>query len=130
MHGGWWVWLQTLFVASVGAPVVEETMFRGVLYRHLRDALGGLGTAASIAVSATLISFLFAVIHPQGVLATTGAAAGKFVGPDGVTATVARPASGAAPRAVTRVGNERCRACREARRGRARRARSTSELAG
>jgi MFS family permease len=29
--------------------------------------------------------------HPQGTLATTGASAGKFVGPDGVTATVAQP---------------------------------------
>jgi hypothetical protein len=29
--------------------------------------------------------------HPQGVLATTGASAGKFVGADGVTATVAQP---------------------------------------
>lgn len=29
--------------------------------------------------------------HPQGVLATTGAAAGRFVGPDGITPTVAEP---------------------------------------
>ena len=29
--------------------------------------------------------------HPQGTLATTGASAGKFVGADGVTATVAQP---------------------------------------
>ena len=29
--------------------------------------------------------------HPQGTLATSGAAAGKFVGADGVTPTVAQP---------------------------------------
>jgi membrane protease YdiL (CAAX protease family) len=45
-----WLWVQVFLVASVAAPVVEETMFRGVLYRHLREATGR------------------AVIHPQGLL--------------------------------------------------------------
>ena len=52
--------------AAVAAPIVEETMFRGVLYRHLRSATGHLGTGLSILVSGTLNGFLFAAIHPQG----------------------------------------------------------------
>ena len=68
-NAGWWVWLEVLFVASVVAPIVEETMFRGVLYRHLRTASSGLRPALSVFFSALAASFLFAVIHPQGVLA-------------------------------------------------------------
>jgi membrane protease YdiL (CAAX protease family) len=68
LHAGWWVRLQVILVAAVFAPIVEETMFRGVLYRHLRDALGHFGTFVSIALSATLTSFVFAIIHPQGLL--------------------------------------------------------------
>jgi membrane protease YdiL (CAAX protease family) len=66
---GWWVWLEVLFVASVVAPIVEETMFRGLLYRYLREASFGLRPALSVCFSALVVSFLFAVIHPQGVLA-------------------------------------------------------------
>jgi membrane protease YdiL (CAAX protease family) len=62
----WWARLQVLVLASVIAPVVEETMFRGVLYRHLREASAGLGLIVSVLFSALLVSFLFAVIHPQG----------------------------------------------------------------
>jgi membrane protease YdiL (CAAX protease family) len=68
-RGGWVVWLEVLFVASIVAPIVEETMFRGVLYRHLREATRGLQPIWSVAVSVLLVSFLFAVIHPQGFLA-------------------------------------------------------------
>jgi membrane protease YdiL (CAAX protease family) len=68
-QAGWWVWLEVLFVASVVAPIVEETMFRGVLYRHLRTASGGWRPALSVLFSAVVVSFLFAVIHPQGILA-------------------------------------------------------------
>jgi membrane protease YdiL (CAAX protease family) len=67
--GNWATRLQLLFVASVAAPIVEETMFRGVLYRHLRDATWGWGRLASIFVSVLLTSFIFAVIHPQGLVA-------------------------------------------------------------
>jgi membrane protease YdiL (CAAX protease family) len=63
-----WTWLQILFVAAVAAPVVEEVMFRGVLYRHLREASGRLGWAGSVLVSAAATGFVFAIIHPQGVL--------------------------------------------------------------
>ncbi len=66
---GWWVWLEVLFVASVVAPIVEETMFRGVLYRHLRAASAAWQPALSVLFSAVVVSFLFAVIHPQGFLA-------------------------------------------------------------
>ncbi|MHC4989593.1 MAG: CPBP family glutamic-type intramembrane protease, partial [Planctomycetota bacterium] len=62
----WWPKIQVLFLASVAAPIVEETMFRGVLYRHLRDATRSLGAAVSIVLSATIGSFVFAIIHPQG----------------------------------------------------------------
>jgi membrane protease YdiL (CAAX protease family) len=68
-HAGWWVWLEVLFVASIVAPIVEETMFRGVLYRHLRTASSGWWPALSVLFSALVVSFCFAVIHPQGFLA-------------------------------------------------------------
>ncbi|HEY7153017.1 MAG TPA: CPBP family intramembrane glutamic endopeptidase [Gemmataceae bacterium] len=67
-NAGWWVWLEVLFLAGVVAPVVEETMFRGVLYRYLREASAGLRPALSVCFSALVVSFLFAVIHPQGFL--------------------------------------------------------------
>ncbi len=68
-RAGWWVWVEVLFVASVVAPIVEETMFRGVLYRYLREASSRLRPAMSVVFSALVVSFLFAVIHPQGFLA-------------------------------------------------------------
>jgi membrane protease YdiL (CAAX protease family) len=62
----WQVLLQLLLLASVMAPLVEETMFRGLLYRHLREATGRWGRPLSILASALVVSFVFAVIHPQG----------------------------------------------------------------
>jgi membrane protease YdiL (CAAX protease family) len=62
----WGARLQVLLLASVIAPIVEETMFRGVLYRHLREASARFGFVLSFLFSATLVSFVFAVIHPQG----------------------------------------------------------------
>jgi membrane protease YdiL (CAAX protease family) len=67
--GDWLIKLQVLFLASVVAPIVEEIMFRGVLYRHLRDGTGQLGFALSLFLSGTVTSFIFAVIHPQDPLA-------------------------------------------------------------
>ena len=64
--GSWWSILQLYLVASVAAPVVEETMFRGVLYRHLRDASRSMGTIASVLLSGVVSGFIFAAIHPQG----------------------------------------------------------------
>jgi membrane protease YdiL (CAAX protease family) len=58
-----------IVLASLVAPIVEETMFRGVLYRHLREATARFGGALSFIISAAVVSFLFAVIHPQGIIA-------------------------------------------------------------
>lgn len=55
-------------VACIAAPIVEETMFRGVLYRHLRDWTGRWHRVASVLLSASLNAFIFASIHPQGVM--------------------------------------------------------------
>jgi membrane protease YdiL (CAAX protease family) len=46
-------------VASVWAPVMEETFFRGALFHHLRTRWGWWP-------SALLVSLIFAAIHPQG----------------------------------------------------------------
>jgi membrane protease YdiL (CAAX protease family) len=61
--------VMVLILASVAAPIVEETMFRGVLYRHLRDATGRLAPVLSVLASATIGGFIFAIIHPQGLVA-------------------------------------------------------------
>lgn len=58
-----------LLVASVVAPLVEETVFRGVLHRHLRDATRRWGSGIGFLLSSLLGGGLFAVIHPQGLLA-------------------------------------------------------------
>jgi membrane protease YdiL (CAAX protease family) len=68
-HPDWRLLIQVVILASVLAPLVEETMFRGALYRHLRNATARMGRAGSFLVSALVVSFIFAVIHPQGILA-------------------------------------------------------------
>lgn len=67
-HPDWLDLLLTFFLASVVAPIVEETMFRGFLHRHLREVcftrrplVGGVCTALTVNV-------LFAAVHPQGPL--------------------------------------------------------------
>jgi membrane protease YdiL (CAAX protease family) len=79
LTGNWWSRLQILFAASVGAPIVEETMFRGVLYRHLREATCNLSYPLSVFLSACVVSFVFAVIHPQGFLGVPPLMALAFV---------------------------------------------------
>ena len=64
--GDWWLILQVMILAAIVAPLVEETVFRGALYRHLRDATGRIGLALSFIISAGVSSLLFAAIHPQG----------------------------------------------------------------
>lgn len=64
--GGIWVKIQILALACVAAPVVEETMFRGVFYRHLRDLSRTMGFLGSVVLSAVVNAFIFAAIHPQG----------------------------------------------------------------
>jgi membrane protease YdiL (CAAX protease family) len=65
----WWVRFQIVFAAAVEAPLVEETMFRGVFYRHLREATLGWRVALSVLVSGLVSGFVFAVVHPQGLIA-------------------------------------------------------------
>ena len=65
-NGGWHVRILLVTLAAVAAPIVEETMFRGVLYRQLRTSSNKFGIALSIVCSVLLTSFLFAAIHPQG----------------------------------------------------------------
>jgi membrane protease YdiL (CAAX protease family) len=49
-----------LFVlACILAPIAEETMFRGMLFSHLRARHGWW-------ISAIFVSLIFAAIHPQG----------------------------------------------------------------
>jgi membrane protease YdiL (CAAX protease family) len=69
MTGNWFSCVQIVIIAAILAPLVEETMFRGVLYRHLREASARLGVTLSVILSALVVSFVFAVIHPQGLLA-------------------------------------------------------------
>lgn len=65
----WWLKVQVLIIGSLIAPLVEEIMFRGVLHRHLREATARMGFFLSFVLSGTVVSFVFAVIHPQGLLA-------------------------------------------------------------
>lgn len=51
--------LQLFVLAAVWAPLVEETMFRGALYHHLRAHFAW-------PVAAALVAVLFAAVHPQG----------------------------------------------------------------
>ena len=67
-HASWWDMAQILFVAAVCAPIVEETMFRGVLYRHLRELGMKWPRVVRVIFSAVAVSFVFAVIHPQGII--------------------------------------------------------------
>ncbi|MEO0445754.1 MAG: CPBP family intramembrane glutamic endopeptidase [Verrucomicrobiota bacterium] len=50
------------FLASVMAPLTEEIMFRGALYRSLRGWFPVWGALL-------LMAFLFAAVHPQGIFA-------------------------------------------------------------
>ncbi|MEM1182469.1 MAG: type II CAAX endopeptidase family protein [Acidobacteriota bacterium] len=55
-------WLELALVVSVAvlwAPVVEESLFRGVFYHYLRGRSGPV-------LSALVVSLAFAAIHPQG----------------------------------------------------------------
>lgn len=60
-NGGGWRLAPIIATAVIGAPLIEELMFRGFLYRALRSRVGA---AASIVIS----GFFFAGIHPQGIL--------------------------------------------------------------
>ncbi len=57
-------------VASVAAPIVEEIVFRGVLYGHMRSVVTPRIRWLSILASAVISSAVFAAVHPQGLLFT------------------------------------------------------------
>jgi membrane protease YdiL (CAAX protease family) len=56
---GAWAIIQLYLLASVFAPLVEETMFRGALFNHLRQWQDWF-------LSAVFSSIIFAALHPQG----------------------------------------------------------------
>ena len=62
------IWIGVFLAACVAAPIVEETMFRGVFYRHLRERSITWHRVVSVAVAAVINGVIFAAIHPQGVL--------------------------------------------------------------
>lgn len=66
LRGSWSVRLQFVLIA-IFAAVPEEIMFRGVMYRHLREVGTRFGHTGSIIFAMLVTSFVFAAIHPQGV---------------------------------------------------------------
>jgi membrane protease YdiL (CAAX protease family) len=68
-QGNTWAIITVMVLACLAAPVVEETMFRGVLYRHLRESSRWAGHWLSVLFSAAWNALIFAAIHPQGLLA-------------------------------------------------------------
>jgi membrane protease YdiL (CAAX protease family) len=66
--------IAVLVLAAIVAPIVEETLFRGVFYRHLRDATRPMGVF-SVIFSALVVNTIFAIIHPQGLIAAPALAA-------------------------------------------------------
>ncbi|MBX7165586.1 MAG: CPBP family intramembrane metalloprotease [Pirellulales bacterium] len=68
VQSGWGARVQLMILACVMAPLVEETFYRGVLFRHLRELTGRWQVTMSV-VAATLINaVMFAAVHPQGLL--------------------------------------------------------------
>ena len=79
----------------VGAAIVLGTPFF-VFFGRLSDRIGRkpiiLGGCLIAAISYyPIYNLMTQFAHPQGVLATTGKSAGRFVAADGVTPTVAQP---------------------------------------
>lgn len=68
-NGQWWNMLYIVLMACIAAPIVEETMFRGVLYRHLRELSRDWARWGSVIFSAIFNGLIFAAIHPQGFIA-------------------------------------------------------------
>ena len=72
LQGDWKVLAMVLLMACVAAPIVEETMFRGVLYRHLRDLTAGRRRWLSVGISSLINGLVFAAIHPYGLVGIPG----------------------------------------------------------
>ena len=64
----WTAMFSIFFMAVVVAPIVEEIMFRGFLYRHLRDVSSRMAKPVSVGFSIVFNSLVFAAIHPQGLM--------------------------------------------------------------
>lgn len=62
--GGTYQIVALLLAAVIWAPLVEELVFRAAFYRHLRKVPGW----ATWLVATVLTSFIFAAIHPQGIV--------------------------------------------------------------
>ena len=50
-------------------PEPEDFLSSGLLYRHCRELTARFGRVASAAYSTIVVSFIFAVLHPQGLVA-------------------------------------------------------------
>jgi len=59
MNADLWTAIKLFVLASLWAPIVEETVFRGLLYYNMRKWAGPI-------LSALVVAFIFAIIHPQG----------------------------------------------------------------
>lgn len=57
--GGWWEAAKLMILATLWAPICEETLFRGAAYTHCRRWMHPL-------LSTAIVAFIFAAIHPQG----------------------------------------------------------------
>ena len=66
-EGGTKMILMIFLTACVAAPIVEETVFRGILYRHLRDVKSFSARWMSVLFAAIINALIFAAIHPQGI---------------------------------------------------------------
>jgi membrane protease YdiL (CAAX protease family) len=64
--------VQVFILAAVWAPLVEETMFRGALFHHLRARFRWWA-------STVVVSLIFAAIHPQGLATIPALTAVAFV---------------------------------------------------
>jgi len=60
--GNPWAIVSVFVLAVVWAPLVEESIFRGAFYHHLRGRLG-------VILASLGVGFVFAIIHPQGIIA-------------------------------------------------------------
>jgi membrane protease YdiL (CAAX protease family) len=58
--------ITAIIMAAIIAPLTEEIIFRGLLYRHLRDLSASLRITISILLACAVNSLIFVSIHPQG----------------------------------------------------------------
>jgi membrane protease YdiL (CAAX protease family) len=76
--GGGAARIPILVMAIVLAPLLEEVVFRGLLLRHLRSVIGPASAVRSGVAGAAISGLIFALIHPQGLLAVPALLAEGF----------------------------------------------------